>query len=68
MKPGKYKVTFEIELSNSDDMNSLDATESVKDMCQEMIDNNEFPELEFELLEEHFPEYEFEDEIEELSF
>jgi len=67
MKPGIYKVYFEVEITACED--EQEATLAVGEMVKDMVELGNFPEVNFELVEEHFPEYaEEEDEVEELNF
>jgi hypothetical protein len=50
MKNGKYKVTFEVELTGME--SGQEATHAIVDMFNEMRDNEEAPAMEFELIEE----------------
>ena len=55
MKNGKYKVSFIVDLNDCDD--EQEGFEAVMELCTEAIDGGEFPVLEFELLEDHEPDY-----------
>lgn len=66
MKNGTYKVTFEVELANC--LDEDEAKEAIGVWMNETLDNNEFPEVVLELVEEEDLEYETEDEIQELNF
>lgn len=67
MKPGKYFVFFEVDFDSEGSHD--EATQAVKDMCLEMLQKDEFPEVKFDLIEEIDPEYNTEeDELEELNF
>ena len=66
MKPGIYRMTIDIEISDCKDKD--EAVESVMTMFGEMIDSNLVPEVEFDLLEEFELDYILEDEIQELEF
>lgn len=67
MKSGTYRVSFEIELTDCRDQD--EAALAVAQMVSDAIDDSDFPELEFELLEALDMEYNTEEnELEELNF
>jgi hypothetical protein len=66
MKSGTYKVSFMVDLS--DCKTEEEAAKEVMGMVSEDIDNGDFPEVEFEMVEELDLEYNTDDEIEELEF
>jgi hypothetical protein len=67
MKNGTYTVSFEVNLSGA--VTEEEAIVSIKEMVEEMISKEEFPELNFELTEEEDPEYHTEEaEVQELNF
>ena len=67
MKTGSYKVSFDVNLNGCED--SEEAHRAVALLIQEMLDEDNFPVLKFELLEEFDLEYEVEeDELKELDF
>jgi hypothetical protein len=67
MNAGKYLVTFEVDFDNEG--SHEEAVEAVREMLVEMIDQNEFPEIDFHLIEELDTEYQTEEnEVEELNF
>ena len=67
MKTGKYRVSFEVDLQEC--QSEEHAREAVGEMCLELLEQGEFLEVEFELLEEFDLDYMIEeDEVEELSF
>ena len=64
---GTYRVSFDVVLTDCQD--EEDAKNAVGDMVESMIDVREFPEVNFELIEEEDVEYNTEeDELEELDF
>ena len=63
---GTYRVSFEVTLKNH--ANEEEAHESIKGMLNEMLLEDQIPELNFELLEEIEEEYDSEEEVEELDF
>lgn len=67
MKSGTYQVSFNVDLANCEDADA--ALEALKRTVGRMIAKDEFPEVDFELVEEFDIEYETEeDEIQELNF
>lgn len=66
MKSGTYKVTFHVDLVGCN--NEEEAHSAVSQMVNEALDDDRFPELEFELVEELDEEYNTEEEVEELDF
>ncbi len=68
MKMGKYRVSFDVDFDSAGSQE--EAEQAVREMVIEMLDNEEFPKVEFELLEEFDPEYhtEEEEEMQELNF
>jgi hypothetical protein len=65
MKNGKYEVRFEVDLR--DCKTKEQAIESTREMVSEMIDSDDFPEVDFTLVEELDIEY-ADHEPEELNF
>ena len=63
---GTYRVSFEVTLKNH--ASEEEAHESIKGMVNELLEEDNFPELNFELVEEEDEEYETEEEVEELNF
>jgi hypothetical protein len=49
VKSGSYKVSFVVELTNC--ANEEDAVRSVRAMVNEMLEDDEFPEVELELID-----------------
>ena len=67
MKSGKYRVSFEVDLN--DCKSKEEAEQAVAQMVSDACDDDTFPEVEFELLEELDIEYNTEEhELEELNF
>jgi hypothetical protein len=67
MKTGKYKVSFLVDLDHCDD--ESDAIEAMKTMFQEQLDEDGFPDVEFELIEGVDLEYVLEpEEVAEVNF
>lgn len=66
MKNGTYKVILTIDLFECAD--EEEARNAVADMLSGMLDDDEFPEVDFELVEELDMEYNTEDNIPELNF
>lgn len=66
MIPGTYRVTFNVDFDSAG--SKEEARQAVMAMLSEMIDDDESPEMDFELVEELDIEYCTEDEIEELEF
>ena len=67
MNPGTYRVSFLVDFS--DFVSQEEAQQAVAEMVSEMIDEDSFPEIEFELVDELDLEYNTEeDELEELNF
>ena len=67
MKTGTYDVTFSVNLSDCEDEH--EAKEALKTMLEEMLANDELPELNFVLTQELDLEYSIEEnEIPELNF
>ena len=67
MKTGTYTVSFNVDLTECEDEESAHA--AVAAMVEEMLEGGEFPEVEFELVEEFEVDYKTEeDEVEELEF
>ena len=69
MKNGVYKISLEVELTGME--STEEAIEAITNMLLEMQDNEEVPQMEFELLQEG-PEQEYLDEeddgVEEVDF
>jgi hypothetical protein len=71
MKNGTYKVSFlvEFEVELTGYSNEEEASVAVQGMVKNALDEDNFPEVNFELIEELDPEYNTEeDEVEELCF
>lgn len=67
MKNGTYRVSFEVNLNSC--KNKAHAKREVASMVTEMIENDDFPEVDFELTEAEDVEYNTEeDEVQELNF
>jgi hypothetical protein len=67
MKTGTYDVTFSVNLNDCEDEH--EAREAIKGMLEEMLANDELPELNFVLTQELDLEYSIEEnEIPELNF
>ena len=67
MKNGRYLVSFEVDLSNHKDED--EAQDSINTLLEEAMLENQFPKVNFELLEELDEEYTTEDDgLEELDF
>jgi hypothetical protein len=67
MKSGKYLVSFEVDLTDCKD--EEEAQQEVASMVSEMLDEDNFPEVDFELLEELDLEYNSEEGgLQELNF
>jgi hypothetical protein len=67
MTPGSYRVSFVVDLT---DCNSKEeAFQAIAAMVGDMLDEDNFPDLELELVEELDIEYQVEeDEVPELNF
>ena len=70
MKNGRYKVSFNVVLSDCNEEDGEEvAFDAVTEMVRDMLEEDELPELNFELLKEFDIEYETEeDELPELNF
>lgn len=70
MKNGRYKVSFNVVLSDCNEEDGEEvAFDTVTEMVRDMLEEDELPELNFELLKEFDIEYETEEnELEELNF
>ena len=68
MKNGSYRVSFEVDLTGYE--NEQEANEAIKGMVEEMLSEDTFPEVNFELIEEFEPDYFLEEDtgVEELDF
>lgn len=67
MKSGIYRVSFNVNLTSCE--NEDEALDLIKGMCREMLEEDSFPEANFELVDEMEMEYAFEeDEVQELNF
>lgn len=67
MKSGIYKVSFDVELTNY--MTEDEAKQAVMEMVEEMLQEEEFPEVELELLDGVDLDYTLEEEeTTELNF
>lgn len=66
MIQGTYRVSFNVDFDECG--SKEEATQAVMAMLSEMMDDEEFPEVDFELVEEFDIEYGTEEEIEELEF
>lgn len=66
MKNGKYRISFEVDLN--DCATQEEAEQTVASLVSETLDEDSFPEIEFELLEALDMEYNTDDEVEELNF
>ncbi len=68
MKNGTYQVSFQVDLSSL--VTEEEANAAIRGMIEEMLLDDEFPEVNFELLEEHEVEYsqDEDDGVEELNF
>ena len=66
MKSGTYKVSFEVELTDCE--NEESARLALFRMISDLMDDDEFPEVNFELTEELDMEYNTEDVVPELNF
>ena len=67
MKNGKYLVAFEVNLNNCN--SEEEAIEAIRLMVSDMIDEDKFPEVIFDIVEEEDIEYNTEeDELAELDF
>lgn len=67
MKSGKYTVEFNVNLTDCEDEDQ--AREALKKMFNDMLDNDELPQMGFDLVEEIDPEYATEEyNNEELNF
>lgn len=67
MKTGTYKISFNVDLNECE--NEEEAKMALFHMFQNMMDEGDFPEVEFDLLEEFDLEYMVEEnELKELEF
>jgi hypothetical protein len=66
MKSGTYKVTFEVDIVNAEDME--EAKSATREMVENLIDNGEFPEVNLVFVEGTEIDYTAEEELEELNF
>lgn len=67
MKSGVYKVSFVVELNDCLDQD--EAESAVASLVSDILDEDKFPEVKFELLEEFDVEYNTEEnEVPELNF
>lgn len=67
MKSGTYKVSFTVDLREN--LSIKEAEKAVAQMVSDACDDDQFPEVEFELIEEFEEEYNTEEEtVRELSF
>lgn len=67
MKSGTYIVSFEVELTDCEDINEAEG--AVRGMVENLIEEGEFPEVNFQFVEGTEQEYtQEEDEVEELDF
>lgn len=67
MKSGTYKVSFIVDLNDCDTLD--DAEKAIAGLVSDTLDEDTFPELELELVDEFDIEYHTEeDEVPELDF
>jgi hypothetical protein len=67
MKSGTYRISFDVELKDCG--SKEEAAQSIAEYISEMLDDELFPDLEMEMIEEFDEEYGTdEEEIQELNF